>query len=104
MERYKVRIDTLAEEDVWKIVKHISQDLGEPGTAVKVRERIYREIFSLDTMPKRYALSRNPAFAQKGYRVTSVGKFLILYTVSVPARTVHIKRVVYGGADWPSQI
>ena len=100
MERCNVYTDAAAEADIREIVKYIAHGLGEPKTADKMGRRIYEEIFSLDTMPERYPLVRNRTLAREGYRMTSVGQYLIFYTVNAAAHAVHVRRVLYGRQDW----
>ena len=102
MVRYEIQVEDDAKADIRKLMRYIVSEFQEPEIADRMKRRIYQECASLNFMPKRYSVSRFPALARLGYRVTSVGKYLILYTVNDSTRSVHIKRVVYGGQDWPS--
>ena len=96
MEQYRVIIAPGAENDIRGIAENIRRNLHQPDTAAKLMARIYREIFSLETMPERYAVSRNPDYARRGYRVTSVGNYLIFYAVDKARKTVTVLAVQHG--------
>lgn len=101
MEQYDVRIAQSAREDIRDIAWNIGKKLRQPDTAAKIQTRIYKEIFSLETMPERYAVSRNPVLARRGYRVTSVGNYLIFYTVNKTMKTVEVLAVQPGSRNFP---
>ena len=100
MEQYRVIIAPGAENDIREIAENIRWNLHQPDTAAKLLARIYKEIFSLETMPERYAISRNPDYARQGYRVTSVGNYLLFYTVDKPKKAVHVLGVQHGSRNW----
>lgn len=99
MDRYKVIVMPEAEEDIHELAWIIHHRLHQPDTAAKMQERIYREIFSLEKMPERYALSQDYDLAKQGYRVASVANYLIFYVVNKKEKTVNIIRVLHGSLD-----
>ena len=100
MERYKWVIARDARTDMQSIAYHITHEFHAPGTAKSILSQIRREILSLQTMPERYALARDEALARQGYRVTSVGNYLLFYTVDKAGKTVRIMRVLHGSRRW----
>ena len=53
MDNYSVKLMSRALRDLDKIYDYIAHTLVEPGTALKLAERIENAIFSLETMPYR---------------------------------------------------
>ena len=68
MDNYSVKLMSRALRDLDKIYDYISHTLVEPGTALKLVERIENAIFSLETMPYRCPERRRGAYAYRGYR------------------------------------
>ena len=65
---YTVKLTLAAEADLDEIYSYISDTLFAPQTAVNIIDEIEEKIFSLETSPYRFALSRIEALAIKGYR------------------------------------
>ena len=57
MKRYRVRITRQAHAHLREIYRHISQELMSPIAAENTLARLYKEICSLDNMPKRIPLT-----------------------------------------------
>lgn len=100
MERYKVKFTEKANADIRAAVRYIAVDLREPDTAERMAARMKEEAASLKNMPERFPLVADRYLASFGFRMTSVGNYLIFYIVNQKERRVEISRVLYGKRDW----
>ena len=100
MEHYKVKLTENANADIRAAVRYIAVDLREPDTAERMAIRIKEEAVSLKNMPERFPLVPDRYLASLGFRMTSVGNYLIFYTVNHEDRQVEISRVLYGKRNW----
>ena len=78
MDNYSVKLMSRALRDLDKIYDYISHTLVEPGTALKLVERIENAIFSLETMPYRCPERRRGAYAYRGYRQLLVENYTVI--------------------------
>lgn len=100
MERYSVNISARAWADMRGILNYISTCLREPSVADRLLDRLEKSAQSLETMPNRYALVPDSYLASAGFRMTSVGSYLIFYMVDQEAKTVDISRVLNARQNW----
>jgi len=100
MERYKVIVTPSADSDMDDIFAYISKKLKEPVTAAKLIDRIYAALKSLETMPKRHALSRDNFLAKQGFRPIQIGNYLAFYVVDDKTHAVIVHRVLYGRRNY----
>ncbi|MGI6648985.1 MAG: type II toxin-antitoxin system RelE/ParE family toxin [Bacillota bacterium] len=89
MEKYKLLIFPLAKQDLQEIVGELSQQ-----AALKLYDDIIESIGSLEHMPLRYPLIKDPLLRAKGYRVMVVHRYLVFYIVK--EKKVEIRRILYG--------
>lgn len=100
MERYKVKLTEKARSDIRTSIRYIAVDLREPDTAQRMAVRIKEEITSLKNMPERFPLVSDSYLASFGFRMTTVGNYLIFYLVNHEESKVEISRVLYGKRNW----
>lgn len=100
MEQYDVIVYDSAQDDIRDAVGYVSRALLEPDTARDLLLRFQKEILSLANMPERFPPVSDPYLASLGFRVTSVGNYLIFYTVQREDRKVDVVRVIYGKRNW----
>lgn len=101
-QRYSVRIEGEAEDDLYGIVRYIAGTLREPGTAAKVYHRIKRAITELDHMPERIMCLKNEPWHSRGLRKLIIGNYVAIFLVD--GDTVHVLRIFYGGMDIDKQL
>ena len=51
-------------------------------------------------MPRRFALVPDSCLAATGFRMTSVGNYLVFYTLDEEKKVVNISRVLNGRQNW----
>lgn len=100
MERYKVVLSQKAKAEIRAIVRYIAVNLREPVTAKRMQKRFKEMAASFKIMPKRFALVPDSYLASAGFRMTSVGNYLVFYTLDEDKKTVNISRVLNGRQNW----
>ena len=97
---YKVVPSERARKDILDIIGYITSELDSPEAARKLLIALYKEMNSLDTMPKRFAFVSDERLAQMGIRSIPVKNYIIFYTVDEQKKSVTIIRVMYSKRDW----
>ena len=92
---YHVEIAESAERDLAEITDVVAFAYGDTIGAARLARRILDAIESLDEMPSRYPLSRNPALAALDCRQFSVGNFNIVYRIDEMAQAVNVVAIAY---------
>lgn len=100
MEHYNVNFAKQARADMRGILSYIAGHLREPSTAERMLDRFEEAALSLETMPLRFAPVPDSYLASVGFRMTSVGNYLIFYMVDQESKTVNISRVLNGRQNW----
>ena len=100
MDNYSVKLMSRALRDLDKIYDYISHTLVEPGTALKLVERIENAIFSLETMPYRCPERRRGAYAYRGYRQRLVENYTVIYRIQESEKQVIVVTVRYSSSEF----
>ncbi len=100
MDNYSVKLMSRALRDLDKIYDYISHTLVEPGTALKLVERIENAIFSLETMPYRCPERRRGAYAYRGYRQLLVENYTVIYRIQESEKQVIVVTVRYSSSEF----
>ena len=100
MDNYSVKLMSRALRDLDKIYDYISHTLVEPGTALKLVERIENAIFSLETMPYRCPERRRGAYAYRGYRQLLVKNYTVIYRIQESEKQVIVVTVRYSSSEF----
>ena len=100
MDNYSVKLMSRALLDLDKIYDYISHTLVEPGTALKLVERIENAIFSLETMPYRCPERRRGAYAYRGYRQLLVENYTVIYRIQESEKQVIVVTVRYSSSEF----
>ena len=100
MDNYSVKLMSRALRDLDKIYDYISHTRVEPGTALKLVERIENAIFSLETMPYRCPERRRGAYAYRGYRQLLVENYTVIYRIQESEKQVIVVTVRYSSSEF----
>ena len=100
MDNYSVKLMSRAMRDLDKIYVYIAHTLVEPGTALKLAERIENAIFSLETMPYRCPERRRGAYAYRGYRQLLVENYTVIYRIQESEKQVIVVTVRYSSSEF----
>lgn len=96
---YKVGYSVDALNDLREIYAYIANELLVPETARAQLMRIRKEVWSLESMPARYALAGwEPWHSMKMHQLL-VDNYIVYYLVDDEKRTVTVVRVFYDGRD-----
>ena len=93
MEHYEVTPS--ADKDLGEIFAYVAEVLKVPDTATKLVSRIYDDLKSLSSMPRRYPLSRDAFLAKQGFRIMPTESYLAFYIVDDVDKRVTVHRVLY---------
>ena len=77
MDEYKVKITPQASAQMLEIFSYIKDTLKEPVIAEKLLDELQKSILSLNTMPKRIALTDEYPWRSYGVHKMSVKNFLV---------------------------
>jgi len=102
--RYTVNISLAANSDLDEIFSYISNTLHAEQSAINLMREIQDMILSLSEMPERFSFSLDPMLAGRGYRRTTVKKYVILYIIDKGNKIVNIMRVFHGSTDYTKYI
>ncbi len=98
--KYDINITESAQKDLDNIYFHFAENLSENETAVNIINEMKEKIFSLESMPARYALVNDFSSAKTGYRHINVKNYIILYLVDEKKKAVTVARIVHGKMDY----
>ena len=101
---YTVKLTLAAEADLDEIYSYISDTLLVPQTAANIIGEIEEKIFSLETLPYKFALSRIEALALKGYRTLIVKNYAAPYLIDEDSHIVTIVRVFHGSMNYQNYL
>ena len=97
--KYNIRFLPLAIQDISEITDYISDVLTAPQAAYDLLTKIDEAMESLEQFPFAFPTYKDAAFAKSGYRIRSVGNYLLFYVVV--GDTVEIRRVIYAKRNLP---
>jgi toxin ParE1/3/4 len=100
MKEYTIRFTQPASDDLYEIVRYISDDLREPKTARALVQRIQEEVYGLAELPMRYAVVMDERLAAQGIRKMLVESYLVFYKVTEENGLVTVLRILHGRRDW----
>ena len=95
MDKYSVKLTSRALRDLDAIYAYIAQTLREPGTALKLVDRLEEAVFSLEQMPYRCPERKRGTYANRGYRQLLVENYTAIYRVEAAKKQVIVVTVRY---------
>lgn len=99
-DRYKVKLMSRALRDIDSIYKYIAETILEPGTALKLVEKIEQEILSLEYFPNRCSIRKTGVYANRGYRQLFAKNFTVIFRVDEIEKTVIVITVRYSASQF----
>jgi len=97
---YLVNITKPAERDIREAANYIANELRNKAAAIRLLNDVAEAIYSLETMPLRYALVYDEVLAKQGMRFFPLNNYLVFYVVREEKKVVVIERFLYGRRDW----
>ena len=101
---YELSYQPRAAQDLDRILAYITLELSAPESALNLIDEIEHACESLRIFPSRAPKLRAPDLALYGYRMMTVGNFLIIFIIDEGSRIVRIERVVYSRRDLASAL
>ncbi|CAA7599852.1 ParE toxin of type II toxin-antitoxin system, parDE [Acididesulfobacillus acetoxydans] len=98
--KYSVKLLPRAYCDLDGIYEYIAETLREAGIAAKLIDSFEEAILSLESMPRRGALRKTGAYANKGYRQLFVGHFTVVYRVAEAKKRVLVVTIRYSKSQF----
>jgi len=102
--KYKVKITSMAFNDLREIYSYISSTLSAEEAAKNLMKKIDNAITSLDEMPHRHNLSLDQTLREKGYRRIVVKNYVILFLIDEKEKIVTVSRAFHGRTDYAKYI
>lgn len=99
MDHYEVKLTEQAQRQLQKIICYIAEDLQESHTAIRMLDRLEKEIMSLSTLPNRVALTEEEPWHSAGIHKLPVKNYLVYFWIDEPHKKVQITAIVYGRRD-----
>ena len=91
MEKYKVRIFPIAQNDMREMVDYINT--LSPESALEHYDLVIKKIHGLETMPERCPLCKDVQLRLRGYRTLLVKNYIIFFVLN--GNVVEIRRILY---------
>ena len=102
--KYKVKITSMAFNDLREIFSYISSTLSAEEAAKNLMKNIDDAITSLNEMPHCHNLSLDQTLREKGYRRAVVKNYVILFLIDEKEKTVTVARAFHGKMDYAKYI
>lgn len=98
MEKYKVKIFPIAQNDLMEMVDYINTLSLQ--AALAHYDFVVHQIGTLATLPERYPLCRDTQLRLRGYRAMPAKNYAVFYVVK--RDTVEIRRILYTRRQYES--
>lgn len=99
---YQIDISHRAHQDIEDAACYIAYQLKNLSAAQNLVRRAFGSIDSLEELPARFSVVRDPFLASLSIRFVPVQGYLVFYQVNEVTQTVHILRFLYGQSNWAS--
>lgn len=99
---YQIDISHRAHQDIEDAARYIAYQLKNPSAAQNLVRRAFGSIDSLEELPARFSVVRDPFLTSLSIRFVPVQGYLAFYQVNEVTQTVHILRFLYGQSNWAS--
>lgn len=96
VDKYQIRLLSIAEEDFTEIISFIASD--NPVAAETLACKIEKNLELLTKNPKLGRIPREEEIRNLGYRYLIVQNHLIFYTIE--EKTIFIHRILHGARDY----
>ena len=98
IDKYQVRLLSIAEEDFAEIISFIAAD--NPTAADAIANKIEKDLELLKKNPNLGRIPREEELRNLGYRYLIVQNYLVFYTIE--ERTIFIHRILHGARNYKS--
>jgi len=100
---YELIITDHAEQDLIRVITHISEKLAAPKAASDFADAVYDCYDNLERNPYMYEQCRDDKLEREGYRRAVIKNYVLVYKI-VEEATVVVHRLFYGRQDYTKLI
>jgi plasmid stabilization system protein ParE len=86
------------------VLDYITNTLYSPQAALRMLQKANDKIGLIKENPHLFPLYHNKVIAEKGYRFTIVGNYLLFYRVNEEAKIITIESFIYGRQNIPEAL
>lgn len=104
MKAYKVLITEKAKNDMYGIIRYISEDLLDAVAAGRLLQKFEDAMLGLSTMPERHEEVRDEWAKSRQIRKLLVDNYIIFYTIDESKSKVYVIRILCMRRDWANII
>ena len=101
---WRILVAQPAQDDMLRAALYIAETLANPPAARRLLDDLETAVRSLSTLPLRFRSVPLSPWRERGYHAFPVRRYLVIYRVDPPTRTVHIARVFHSSQDWLSSL
>ena len=99
MDKFKIKLNIRAYNDIDNIFDYISKDLQSPETAQGQTDRLRKSLKTLDSFPQSHQERNVGKYAGKGYRQLLVDNYLAIFRIDTVNKIVTVVTVQYQGRN-----
>lgn len=99
MDKYKVKINPKAIQELAGIYEYIAMEKLAPENAKGQVDRIKNAILKLDIFPHAHQERIEGRYARKGYRQLVVDNYLVIFRIDEVAKIVYVVTIQYQGRN-----
>lgn len=101
---YKVKLTNECIEEINQIYYYIANKLEADNSAIKLIQRVRKQILYLSNMPKRYPETSEMNRVKKTYRKMVMANYIVLYTIDEDKKIVYVSHMYYSGSNYLNKI
>jgi plasmid stabilization system protein ParE len=99
MDKYNVKLNKRAFQDIDSIFEYIALEKLSPENAKEQTDRIWKTLKTLDTFPQSHQERSVGRYAGKGYRQLIIDNYVAIFRIDENTKTVYIVTVQYQGRN-----
>ena len=99
MDKYKVKVNPRAINELDHIYEYIANEKLAPENAKGQVDRIKKSILSLDTFPPSHPARNEGRDAGKSYRQLLIDNYIVIFRIDEPCKTVYVVTIQYQGRN-----
>lgn len=103
-ENYKIIFTNDCRKEMYSIYEYISEKLSAINSAKALMKKVEETINKLRNLPEAYPIVKKYKELSLEYRKITIGRYIIIYTVSHKEKKVYIVHMFYGKSNYFNKI
>lgn len=99
MDKYKVKINPRAIQELDRIYEYIVSEKLAPENAKGQVDRIKKAVLNLDIFPQSHQERNEGRYAGKGYRQLLIDNYIAIFRIDERNKTVYVVTIQYQGRN-----